>query len=83
MCCTCNASYNPNVSLSLMRFLGFKMGVLVKTIFKMSAKFEGSYVQSPAVATHHPGRPGEQATTAPARGRHYQRHQAARPRSTT
>ena len=40
-------------------------------------------IQSPAVATHHPGRPGEQATTAPARGRHYQRHQVTRPRSTT
>ena len=44
MYCTCNASYNPNVLLSLMRFLGLEMGVLVKSIFKISAKFEGSYV---------------------------------------
>ena len=43
MCCTCNASYNPNVSLSLMRFLGFEMSVLVKAIFKISATFKGSY----------------------------------------
>ena len=50
MYCTCNASYNPNVLLSLMRFLGLEMGVLVKSIFKISAKFEGSYVRIAALS---------------------------------
>ena len=33
-----------------MRFLGFEMGVLVKSIFKISAKFKGSYERIAALS---------------------------------